>query len=256
MQSINQVGQCFRSLKFNNLADSLEELLKEADEKQLSYLQFAAAMVEKEIQLRNSKRLVMNKRKAEFPVIKHLEEFDYQHQTTITKRQINQLLDFSFIDNRQNLIFIGPPGVGKTHLAIGIGVKAVEAGYKVLFNSMLGLNEILELAELKCELKKKILDLCKYDLIIIDELGYLPLSKQSNYNLFQLIHALYEYRSIIITTNKDFTQWGDFFSDNNVAVPIIDRIIHHAQIFMLGGESYRLKNNLNQQKINTKVDQN
>jgi DNA replication protein DnaC len=125
-------------------------------------------------------------------------------------------------------------------------------GSTVMFKTMLGLNEALELAELKGELKKKISELCKYDLIIIDELGYLPLNKQSNYNLFQLIHVLYEYRSIIITTNKDFTQWGDFFSDPNVAVPIIDRIIHHAQIFMLGGESYRLKNNLSQQKVDLK----
>lgn len=248
MHSINQVAQCFRGLKFNNLANSLEHLLKEAEENQLSYLQFAANMVESEIKLRNNRRLELNKRKADFPVMKHLEEFDFNHQTTINKRQINQLLDFSFIDNRQNIVFIGPPGVGKTHLAISIGIKAVDSGYKVLFNTMLGLNEILELAELKGELKKKIRDLCKYDLIILDELGYLPLNKQSNYNLFQLIHALYEYRSIIITTNKDFTQWGDFFSDHNVAVPIIDRIIHHAQIFMLGGESYRLKNNLNQQR--------
>ena len=159
----------------------------------------------------------------------------------ITKRQVNQLLDFRFIDERANLVFIGPTGVGKTHLAIGIGHKAIEAGYKVLFCTALSLIEILELAELKGELKNKIASLSKFDLLIIDELGYLPMNKQGIYNLFQLINSLYEYRSVIITTNKDFTNWGKFFHEDNVAVPIVDRIIHHSHIFMLGGKSYRLK---------------
>ncbi|WP_292967738.1 IS21-like element helper ATPase IstB [Nitrosomonas sp.] len=167
-----------------------------------------------------------------------MEGFDYRYQTTISKRQVNALLDFQFIDERNNLIFIGPPGVGKTHLAIGIGHKAVDAGYRVLFHNALDLVEALELAEMKGELKKKISQLGKYDLLIIDELGYLPMTRQARYNLFQLINSLYEYRSIILTTNKDFTCWGEFFHDDNVAVPIIDRIIHHSHIFMLGGESY------------------
>jgi len=256
MLSINEIAQRFRSLNFGNAANGLEALLSAADANQQSYLQFAAALVDCEIQQRHGKRLELNHRKAGFPKKKSLEEFDYQYQTTITKRQINQLLDFNFIDNRENLIFIGPPGVGKTHLAIGIGIKAIDAGYKVLFNTALGLSEFLELAEIKGALKKQIAMLCKYDLLIIDELGYLPMNKQSNYNLFQLIHALYEFRSIIITTNKDFTEWGNFFSDNNVCIPIVDRIIHHSQIFMLGGESYRLKYKLNQQKNDTGVDQN
>jgi DNA replication protein DnaC len=164
----------------------------------------------------------------------------------ITKREVNQLLDFSFIDNRSNLIFIGPPGVGKTHLATGLGLKAIVAGYKVLFTTALSLVEILELAQLKGELKKKIGQLCKYDLVIIDELGYLPMNKQSNHNLFQLINALYEYRPVILTTNKEFNHWGEFFIDENVAVPIVDRLIHHSRIFILGGESYRLKQRMGQ----------
>lgn len=150
------------------------------------------------------------------------------------------MLDFRFLDERANLVFIGPPGVGKTHLAIAIALKAVEAGYKVLFTTALTLVETLEIAELKGELKKKIASLIKFDLLVIDELGYLPMNRQGTYNLFQLINGLYEFRSVILTTNKDFTNWGEFLREDNVAVPIVDRLIHHSHVFMLGGESYEL----------------
>lgn len=114
----------------------------------------------------------------------------------------------------------------------------------MLFTTTLALVELLELAELRGELQKKIASLLKFDLLIIDELGYLPMNRQGLYNLFQLINGLYEYRSVILTTNKDFTNWGEFFRDENVAVPIVDRLIHHSHVFMLGGESYRLKQKL------------
>jgi len=241
MSQLEQTVARYRSLRLSAAADELIKLLAEAEANEMSYLSFADRLAEHELVQRQDKRISRNRKMAAFPAEKRLEGFDYRHQTTITKRQVNALLDFQFIDERNNLVFIGPPGVGKTHLAIGIGYKAVEAGYRVLFRNALDLVEELELAEMKGDLKKRVSALAKYDLLVIDELGYLPMTRQARYNLFQLINSLYEYRSIILTTNKDFTSWGEFFHDDNVAVPIIDRVIHHSHIFMLGGESYRLK---------------
>ena len=245
MSNLNQVIAALRSLRLSNIGEALEQLVNDAEANELTYLQFAEQLVHHEITSRDRKRITQNMRRAGFPLHKTLSEFDYRVQTTVNKREVNALLDFTFIEQRQNLVFIGPPGVGKTHLATGIGVKAIEAGYKVLFVTALELIEMLELAEIADELKKKLTQLAKYDLLIIDELGYLPMSKRGMYNLFQLINAMYEHRSLIITTNKDFTSWHEFFFDDNVAVPIVDRIIHHSKIFMLGGESYRLRQKLN-----------
>jgi DNA replication protein DnaC len=241
MSRLEQTQSQYRSLRLGATASQLAHLLEQAEANELSYLDFAQQIAQHELSERTRSRIARHLKQAQLPAHKPLETFDYRHQSTITKRQVNALLDFGFIDQRQNLVFIGPPGVGKTHLAIGIALKAIDAGYKVLFRTALALVEDLELAEMKGELKKRLTQLAKYDVLVIDELGYLPMTRQARYNLFQLINSLYEYRSIILTTNKDFTNWGEFFHDDAVAVPIIDRVIHHSHIFMLGGESYRLR---------------
>lgn len=242
--SFERVRSKYKSLRFNSISSSLETVVKQAEDNEVSYLQFAELLVDWELKQRNKNRVTLNMKRASFPVLKHFEEFDFNFQTTITKRQINKLLDFSFMDNRESIVFIGPSGVGKTHLAISIGIKAIKSGYKALFSTALTLIEGLDLAEAAGQLKKKINSLLKFDILIIDELGYLPLAQKSVYNFFQLINALYEYRSIVITTNKEFTSWGDFFVNENIAVPIVDRIIHKSHIFMMGGESYRLREKL------------
>ncbi len=241
MGQLDQTHSLCQSLRLSWIAQRLPQLLREADENEWTHLQWLEQVLNLEVTERDQQRIRRHMVQAHFPMEKRLDDFDYRHQTTIQKKQISSLLDFNFLDQRQNLIFIGPPGVGKTHLAIGIGHRAIEAGYRVQFKTAMALVEELELAEKRGELKRRISLLAKNDLLIIDELGYLPMSRQSRYNLFQLINSLYEYRSIILTTNKDFTDWGEFFHNDNVAVPIVDRIIHHSHIFMLGGESYRLK---------------
>lgn len=245
MSSLQNVMAQYRSLRMSHTASALEQLVNSAEANELTHLQFAEQIINHEMSCREDKRIAQNLKRAGFPLKKTLSEFDYRAQPTVSKREVNALLDFTFIEQNQNLVFIGPPGVGKTHLATGIAVKAIETGYKVLFVTALELIEMLEIAELSGTLKKKISQLSKHDLVVIDELGYLPMSKQGMYNLFQLINALYEHRSLIITTNKDFTSWHEFFFDDNVAVPIVDRIIHHSKIFMLGGESYRLRQKIN-----------
>ncbi len=241
MIKLNDISAKMKTLGLKHVSDNIDQILSRSSDNDVAHIECLSDILDYEIQQRNSLRIEQNKKKANIVKLKTIEEFDFRAQVSITKREVSSLLNFQFIDNRENIVFIGESSLGKTHLATAISIKALEKGYKVYFTNALELIEQLELAELKGRLKSKINQLLKFDMIVIDELGYLPMNKSSMYNLFQLINAMYEFRSLIITSNKEFTDWNEFFCNDTVAVPIIERIIHHSKLFMLRGESYRLR---------------
>ena len=179
---------------------------------------------------------------AEFPSVKTLSEFDFDFQESINKQQIYDFNSLRFIDKKENIVFYGNSGVGKTHLAISIGVTAAQNRKSTYFIKWARLIEILKKAQLEGRLEERLKKFCGYKLLIIDELGYLPITKEESKLFFQLIDRRYEKHSTIITTNINFSQWDDVFGDPLIASAIVDRLLHHSHVAKITGNSYRLKN--------------
>jgi DNA replication protein DnaC len=180
-------------------------------------------------------------RLAMFPVHKKLEDFDLDFQPSIDQMVISDLASLRFVHNAENLVLLGPPGVGKSHLAIAMGIEAVNAGFRVYFVNAGALVEGLKSANLKGILEKKLKFLAKYDVLIIDEMGYLPFDSEGAHCFFQLVSRRYEKSSMIFTSNKSYGEWGEIFHDHVIAAAILDRILHHCTTVNIKGESYRLK---------------
>lgn len=208
----------------------------------LSYQDYLMRIVEQQILTKIEGTINRKTQRASFPQIKRLEEFDFTYQPKINEKLIRELAALDFLNDAKNIIFVGAPGVGKTHLAISIGIKAASAMKRVLFYTAEKLTEELASAEVSGQLNKKLDILSRIDLLIIDELGYLSLSKQTSRLFFQLISKRYEKGSVIVTSNKSFEQWGEIFNDDIVAAAILDRLLHHCYPFLINGKSFRLKN--------------
>ncbi|MGB9851221.1 MAG: IS21-like element helper ATPase IstB [Moorellaceae bacterium] len=233
-----------QALKLKGVLAHYQEVTEKASQNNLSYTEYLSLLLEEELKRKNEGTVKTKINKARFPFIKTLEEFDFSFQPSLREKEIIALSSLDFVEKKENVIFLGPPGVGKTHLAVALGIKACMAKYRVMFITAQKLLEELSLSLKDGSLLDKLLGYSRLNLLIIDELGYMPVSKEQANLLFRLVSMRYEKGSIILTSNYNFNEWGEIFSDQVVAAAIIDRLVHHARIFYINGTSYRLKGKL------------
>jgi len=228
-------------LKMEHLEAQLDTVCEQAASRQEDYKTFLTQALQTEWQGRYQRGIEARLRQARFPWIKTLEQFDFSFQPSLDRRQVRELAGLSFVERAHNVILLGPPGVGKTHLAISLGVKAVEAGYSVLFLTLETLMTRLTKALNENRLERSLQQLVYPKVLIIDELGYLPLSRHEASLFFRLVTRRYERASLIVTSNKSFLDWGEIFNDPVLATAVLDRLLHYSTTLNIKGESYRLK---------------
>jgi DNA replication protein DnaC len=228
-------------LKMDHLEAQLDAVCEQAAQGQLDYKTFLTQALATEWQGRYQRGIEARLRQARFPWIKTLDQFDFDFQPSLDRRQVRELAGMSFVERAHNVILLGPPGVGKTHLAIALGVKAVEAGYSVLFLTLETLMTRLVKAFHENRLERSLQQLVYPKALIIDEIGYLPLSNLEASLFFRLVARRYERASLIVTSNKSFLDWGEIFNDPILATAVLDRLLHYSTTLNIKGESYRLK---------------
>jgi DNA replication protein DnaC len=230
-----------RALKAPSLAASIDRLAERARAQSWTHEEFLAACLEREVAARQDHGGEGRIRAARFPARKTLEDFDYSFQRSLKRDQVAHLGTLDFIAERSNVVFLGPPGTGKTHLAIGLAMRACQAGHRVLFATASEWVARLADAHHAGRLQGELVRLGRYPLLVVDEVGYIPFEPEAANLFFQLVSSRYERASMIVTSNKPFGRWGEVFGDPVVAAAMIDRLVHHADVISLKGDSYRLK---------------
>ena len=241
MTTLDQVRGDLTALGLKDAAAALDQVLDAAIRSKASYTEVLTDLLGQELRTRRERYLLARTRLAHLPFQKTLADFDFGYQPSLDEGQVKELATLSFAEQAHNVILLGPPGVGKTHLAVALGIEAIQHGMGVYFVTAHALVEDLRQAHAENRLERRMRIYVAPKVLVVDEVGYLPFDTLGATMLFQLVSARYERGSIILTSNKSFAQWGEVFTDPIIATAILDRLLHHSHIINIRGDSYRLK---------------
>jgi DNA replication protein DnaC len=236
-----RVQTALRRLKLRRIPECVDSLAEQAATAHWTYLDFLDRLLEAEIAARTERDVAMKCKLAHFPVVKTLDQFDFAAQPSVNERQVRELATARFVAHGENVLLLGPPGVGKTHLAIALGMAAIQQGVSVYFLTVADLVEFLHRDAKEDRLSERLRALCKPKLVILDEMGYVPLDRLAAQFLFQLVSRRYLKGSLVITSNKSYGDWGEIVADQVLAAAMLDRLLHVSTTINIRGQSYRLR---------------
>lgn len=239
--AITELKATMKSLRLSEGANAIEDILLEAEQESITYRECLQRLFQYEIKAREERYRAKRLKAAAFPEYKPLESFVLEEQPSLSKKQFLQLKELLWVEQAYNILLLGPPGVGKTHLAMGLGVEAIEKGYKVSFARMDTLIHLLKTQEITRSSQSRLKKILSSELVIIDDVMFMAMDRNEGNLFFQLINKMYEQTSLIITSNKGPEDWGELLGDPAIATAILDRLVHKSEVIHLHGESYRIK---------------